>query len=96
MPPKKRQCVALANHERLNAAVWRFRSIERSLRALISILDRYKDLEGRDSQTPTDTLTWMGNQTQKLLTHKRVASTRDGQIAVEVGIRCGENYLIKQ
>jgi hypothetical protein len=83
--------VVPADHRRLNGAIWRFQDIHQSLQALIGIYDRYRELEGQDPQTLASILTWMEDQMQELLT-----STRHGQIAVEAGIRCGENYLIKQ
>jgi hypothetical protein len=87
--------MALADHRRLNAAVWRFERIHQSLWGLIGIYDRYSEIEGRDSRILADILTWMEDQMEKLLTRKKVTSIRDGELAVEAGIRCGENCLTK-
>ena len=76
--------------------IWRFEHIHQSLQGLIGIYDSYSELEGHDSRTLAGILTWIEDQVQELLTRKRVKSIRDGQVAVEAGIRCGENYLIKQ
>ena len=76
--------------------IWRFEHIHQSLQGLIGIYDRYSELEGHYSLTLAGILTWIEDQVQELLTRKRVALIRDGQVAVEVGIRFGENYLIKR
>lgn len=79
----------------MNNTIQRFIYIHQSLQALIGIYDGYR-AKGNDSQTLTDILEWMKVQTQNICFRKRMTSDQDGVNAAEVGIICGETYLIKQ
>jgi hypothetical protein len=65
------------------------------LQAFIGIYDEYRKLNHQDSQTLADIMAWMKDQTQKLLQKSYMAFKMDGQMAAEVGVRCGNIYLIE-
>jgi hypothetical protein len=66
------------------------------LQAFIGIYNEYKNLKHYDPQTLADIMVWMKDQTQKLLQKSYMAFKMDGQMVVEVGVRCGNIYLIKK
>ena len=65
------------------------------LQAFIGIYNEYKNLKHHDPQTLADIMVWMKDQTQKLLQKSYMAFKMDGQMAAEVGVRCGNIYLIE-
>jgi hypothetical protein len=65
------------------------------LGAFTGIYDEFKSLQAHNPQTLADISAWMQDETQEILQNWFMDSNGDGQMVVEVGLRCGSLYLIE-
>ena len=66
------------------------------LQAFIVIYNEYKNLTHHDPQTLAHIMAWIKDQTQNLVQKSYMGFEMVGKMAAEVGVRCGNIYLIEK
>ena len=85
-----------ADLQRLNDTIQQLQHMNQRLRALIEIFSEYSSLDSTSESVLYHILKWVKVQVLRDLYSHCISSKEDGINLAEVGIVCGENYIIEK